>query len=144
MPEEDLETAELKEKIDEDVERAVEEREARASPSWTKYLSLSTAMIAGFAAIASLESGAASHQAIREKSEAMLAQSRASDQWAYFQAKGIKAELASGQAALVGATRPDLAASLNRDVARYREDAEQIEKKAHEMEAQVEESNRRS
>ncbi len=46
MPEEDLETAELKERIEEGVEKALERGEG--SPKWTLYLSLSTAIIAVF------------------------------------------------------------------------------------------------
>src|SRR3954468_6191226 len=83
MPDEDLETAELKERIEEGVERALES-EGGAGPRWTLYLSLSTAIIAVFAAIASLESGANSNDAILEKNDAILSQSKASDQWAYF------------------------------------------------------------
>ena len=99
MPEEDLETAELKEQIDqrlEDHEHHEHHGHAKPEqpPGWLRYLSLSTAMIAVFAAVASLESGSNSNEAILEKSEAMLSQSRASDAWSYFQAKGIKATVA--------------------------------------------------
>src|SRR3954468_10754699 len=106
--EEDLETAELKEKIDERIE-AMEERE---SPRWVRHLSLSTAIVAVFAAVASLQSGAYSNEAILEKSEAMLNQSRASDQWAFFQAKGLKATLSEGEAAIVADTKPAVSAKL--------------------------------
>src|SRR5882757_6315016 len=114
MPEEDLETAELKEQIDQRVEdhahhahhaHHAEGHKPAAQPSWIRYLSLSTAMIAVVAAVASLESGARSNEAILEKSEAMLNQSRASDQWAYFQAKGIKATLSEGEASIVAAEK---------------------------------------
>jgi hypothetical protein len=117
MPEEDLETAELKEKIDEDVERAVEERER--APSWTRYLSLSTAIIAVFAAVASLESGSNSNEAILAKSEAMLDQSRASDQWAFFQSKSVKAMLAEAH--------PDQAAAFKREGDAIQAEAKRLE-----------------
>src|SRR5215831_17274628 len=99
MPEEDLKTAELKERIDEGVEKALEE--GAGAPRWTLYLSLSTAIIAVFAAIASLESGANSNDAILEKNEAVLSQSKASDQWSYYQAKGVKAAVANAEADLL-------------------------------------------
>ena len=70
MPEEDIETAELKENVEQSVERALEEE--REKSSWTVYLSLSTAIIAVFAAVASLESGANSNDAILEKNDAVL------------------------------------------------------------------------
>jgi hypothetical protein len=94
MPEEDVETAELKERIEEGVERALEE-DGRPGARWTLYLSLSTAIIAVFAAVASLESGANSNDALLEKNEAVLAQAKASDQWEFYQAKGIKAFIAA-------------------------------------------------
>src|ERR1041384_3207742 len=95
MPEEDLETGELKEQIDQRLEEHEHHEHHKAEPAnWQRYLSLSTAMIAVLAAVASLESGANSNEAILEKSEAMLYQSKASDQWAFFQAKGIKATIA--------------------------------------------------
>jgi hypothetical protein len=88
MPEEDLETGELTERNDEGIERHGE------GPGWTLYLSLSTAIIVVFAAMASLQSGANSNEAIFEKNEAVLTQLKESDHWSYFQAKGVKASVA--------------------------------------------------
>jgi hypothetical protein len=142
MPEEDLETAELKERIDEGVEKALEE--GGRAPRWTLYLSLSTAIIAVFAAIASLESGANSNDAILEKNEAVLSQSKASDQWSYYQAKGVKGSLASAEADMVASTNADLSTKLRADARRYKTEQDEIEKAAHELEAKVEESNKRA
>jgi hypothetical protein len=113
-------------------------------PGWLRYLSLSTAMIAVFAAVASLESGSSSNEAILEKSEAMLNQSRASDQWAYFQAKGIKATLSEGEAAIITEGKPELAAKLLGEAKRYRGETEELQKRATELEREVEASNKRS
>ena len=71
MPEEGLETGELKESLDQHVERAEKrhghgEKGAKGEgggPRWTSYLSLQTAVIAVFAAVASLESGGNSNEA---------------------------------------------------------------------------------
>jgi hypothetical protein len=149
MPEEDLETAELKEQIDQRVEdHEHHEHHAHASPQalpgWLRYLSLSTAMIAVFAAVASLESGSNSNEAILEKSEAMLNQSQASDQWAYFQAKGLKATLSEGEAAIITDGKPELAAKLAGEAKRYRGETEEIQKVARELEDKVKENNKRS
>lgn len=150
MPEEELETAELKEHIDERLEEHGHGHgHAHAAahappPSWTRYLSLSTAIIAVFAAVASLESGARSNEAILEKSEAMLNQSRASDQWAYFQAKGLKATLSEGEAAIVADTKPEVSAKLAADAQRYRKESEDIQKSARELEDKVKENNEQS
>jgi hypothetical protein len=142
MPEEDLETAELKERIDQGVEKALEE--GAGAPRWMLYLSLSTAIIAVFAAIASLESGANSNDAILEKNEAVLSQSKASDQWSYYQAKGVKGSLASAEADMVSPTNAELGTKLRADARRYKSEQDEIERAAHELEAKVEESNKRA
>jgi hypothetical protein len=155
MPEEDLETGELKEQIDERLEEHEHHEHAahaaaghakphKPPPDWVRYLSLSTAIIAVIAAVTSLESGAKSNEAILEKSEAMLNQSKASDQWSYFQAKGIKATLSEGEAAIVAAEKPDVAAKLTEQARRYRGETEEIKKQAQELEAKVSENNLRS
>src|SRR6476620_11575032 len=107
MPEEEFETMAFKEKLEEATERAVEESEHRAR--WIVYLSFSTALIAVLAAIAALESGAFSNEALLEKNEALLAQAKASDQWAYYQAKSVKSAIYSSQAAVTQSSNPDLA-----------------------------------
>src|SRR5207247_1136020 len=84
VPEESLETREMHEAVEEAVERA--EHGAR----WIQYLSLSTVLIAVLAAIASLRSGSLANEALLVKNQAVLFQARASDQWSYYQAKGIK------------------------------------------------------
>jgi len=146
--EEDLETAELKEHIDERLEEhehAEHAPKAHAKlPDWIRYLSLSTAMIAVLAAVASLESGAHSNEAILEKSEAMLAEARASDQWAYFQAKSMKAAFSDGQAQIIADTHPQLATKFAAEAVRYRTESEEIKKSAKEMEDKVKESNERT
>jgi hypothetical protein len=146
MPEEDLETAELKEQIDQRVEdHEHHEHHAHATPpampGWLRYLSLSTAMIAVFAAVASLESGSNSNEAILEKSEAMLNQARASDEWAYFQAKGIKATLSEDFADSL----PDgtLKAKLTGEGKRYRGETAESKARASKLEDDVKDSNRR-
>jgi hypothetical protein len=137
--EEDLETAELKEKIDQRLEEGAE----GGTPRWVKALSLSTAMIAVFAAVASLQSGSNSNEAILEKSEAMLAQSKASDQWAYYQAKSVKAAIATGQATIIDG-KPEAAAKLEADAKRYRDEADAIKKDAEKHEKDVEEADKKS
>jgi len=170
MPEEDLETAELKEQIDQRLEDHEHHEhhghgKPEQAPSWLRYLSLSTAMIAVFAAVASLESGSNSNEAILEKSKAMLYQSQASDQWAFFQAKGIKATVGQdihdlwaslearstpastdGDAAGAGGGKAGeisgKLAKLADDSKHQREDAEKIKKDAEELDAKVKESDR--
>jgi hypothetical protein len=54
--------------------------------TWVLYVALTTAVFAVLAAIAGLMAGA-------HADEAMLTQMKASDQWAFYQAKGIKSEM---------------------------------------------------
>ncbi|HEX3480525.1 MAG TPA: DUF4337 domain-containing protein [Kofleriaceae bacterium] len=164
MPEEDLETSELKEQID----QRLEEHEHThghghdhghgagkpPGPGWLRILPLSTAMIAVFAAVASLKSGESSNEAILKKSEAMLNQSLASDQWAYYQAKSVKQKLSADEAKIVGvageavkdvqARLAELKAGFEDEARRYGSETKEIEAKAHHYEAQKDEDNERS
>ncbi len=79
------------------------------------YVAISTALIAVFAAISSLMAG-------HHSDEALIAQIKASDQWAYYQAKGIKAEIKSLE---VSAGKADPSA-----VAKYKSDQDAIQKEA--------------
>jgi hypothetical protein len=95
MPEESIETQELKERLDEARERAAGEEPKQGG--WLLWLSLSTAVIAVLAAIASLLSGSYANDAIVQKDEAILHQSKADDAWGYYQAREIKATVFSTQ-----------------------------------------------
>ena len=84
MEEMEVPTEHLHETIEEEVKEAVEKNEKRGSMA----IAISTALMAVFAALASLLAG---HHA----DEAVIEQIRASDQWAFYQAKGIKDEILS-------------------------------------------------
>jgi len=56
---------------------------------WVLYVALTTAVIAVLAAITGLLAG-------DHSDEAMLAQMKSSDQWAFYQAKGIKSDVLAG------------------------------------------------
>jgi len=141
MPEEALETQELKERLEENQEELdAMRREVEKGPTWTLYLSLSTAIIAVFAAVASLKSGSNANEAILAKNEAVLAQARASDRWAYYQAKGIKHVVYGVQADALAATNPVQAARFREEANRYKSDQEALERAAKELEKSVEAS----
>jgi hypothetical protein len=61
---------------------------AKEGKRWSLYLAISTAFMAVLAAIAGLMAGHYSN-------EALIQQIKASDQWGYYQAKGIKGEIAT-------------------------------------------------
>jgi hypothetical protein len=102
MPEEGLETQELKEKLEEARESAEEQR-----APWLTWLSLSTAVLAVLAAIASLESGDHANDAIVLKTDATLTQSAAGDAWSFYQSKSLKEDMY--RALLPLAPRPEVA-----------------------------------
>jgi len=121
MPEEGIETQELRESLEEsreNVEEARErvedarEREGPEGTKWLTWLSLSTAILAVLAAVASLESGGHANEALLLKTNATLTQSAAADAWGYFQAKAIKQEVYTAIAPL--APSPAVAAEWKR------------------------------
>ncbi len=105
---------------------------------WSKYLAITTAFIAVIAAIATLQSGNFANQALLEKNDAVLLQSKASDQYNYYQAKGIKKNIAE---ASYLSTKDE---KQKQEAQRY--DAEQrgIQKTADAYEAQAAESNKQA
>jgi hypothetical protein len=135
MPEEEFETAEFKERLEEATEHAVEAAEDRSR--WIVFLSFSTAIIAVFAAIAALESGTYSNEALIQKGEALLAQTKASDEWAYYQAKSVKATIYAAEAASWNRTNPEVAEKDRAEAVRYGEEEQEISKAATELEKEV-------
>ena len=88
------------------------------------WVALSTALLAVLAAIAGLLSG-------RHVNEAVMNQIEASDQWNYYQAKGIKAAVLDAKMSLSGA--PNESDQSKRD--RYEKEQEAIKSEAEHKEA---------
>ena len=86
MPEEsELDLDKLHEAIHEEVEH---------EGGWMlKAIALTTALFAAFAAVAALQAGGTVNEALLLKTEATRLQAEASDQWAAYQAKGIKSAI---------------------------------------------------
>ena len=141
--EEGFETQELKEKMDEAREHAEHAGHGGGGAAWILYLSLSTALIAVFAAVASLESGSYANDAIVQKNESILNQAKASDQWAYFQAKGIKAVVYTTQSEVVSGNA-EAAAKFREEGKREKAEQAELSAKAKELEKKVEESDKES
>jgi Domain of unknown function (DUF4337) len=94
---------------------------------WVLGVALSSALLAGFAAVASLMAG---HHA----NEAMISQIESTDQWSYYQAKGIKETALTSKAEILDALGKPVSGADKEKVAQYQRDKEQIEKKAGELE----------
>lgn len=116
MEEIEIPTEHLHETIQEKVEEEFKKEEKKES-GWLMYVAISTALMAVFAAISGLMAG-------HHSNEALISQIKASDQWAFYQAKGIKAEIKSLE---IG-----LAKAVPADVERYKKEQEEIKKQAEE------------
>jgi hypothetical protein len=87
MPEEiEVETSELQEAIDKLHKERAEREKVEKSTGWTKYIGLTTAILAVFAAIGALRSGSLVN-------EAMIEQLKASDKWNEYQAARQKSHI---------------------------------------------------
>src|SRR2546422_11360692 len=85
MPEEpEVDTEKLHETIHEELER-------EGGGRFLRQIALTTAVLAALASVASLKAGATVNEALALKTDATRLRTEASDQWAYYQAKGIKA-----------------------------------------------------
>jgi hypothetical protein len=84
------------ESIEEIKEKIESFEDTGISSWWGKYLSIVTILIAVVTAMASLMSGSYADESLLEKNNAALFQNQASDQWSYYQAKGIKKSIADG------------------------------------------------
>jgi len=127
MPEgPEVETETLMEKIHEEVEHE--------GGSLLKRIALSTALFAALAAIAALKAGATVNEALVLKTEATRLQAEASDQWAYYQAKGIKAATAEASRTSWLAIAREPPAEYGEKQKRYLEEQKEIDRKAREKE----------
>ena len=127
MPEgPEVETEGLREAIHEEVEHE--------GGAFLKRIALTTALFAALAAIAALRAGATVNEALILKTEATRLQAEASDQWAYYQAKGIKAASADAARTSWLAIGKEPPAEYAEKEKRYAEQQEEIQKKARELE----------
>jgi hypothetical protein len=94
---------------------------------WVLGVALSSALLAGFAAVCSLMAG---HHA----NEAMMSQIESTDQWGYYQSKGIKETALTSKAEILDALGKPVSAADKEKVIQYQQDKELIAKKADELE----------
>jgi len=115
-------------------ERAAQKAKEKAD-SWTKYVSLLVVFFAVATGIGALRAG--SHS-----SRTVLRQAQASDQWAYYQAKGIKGRISELE--LHQATDEAKVKKLTDDVARYKAEQTEAADTAKRLEAERDEAARHS
>lgn len=134
MPEgPEVETERLHEAIHEELERD--------TGSLVRRVALTTALFAALAAIASLLAGSTVNEALVLKSEATTLQAQASDQWAYYQAKGIKAAVQDAAAAPWQAASQPIPPAIANAKTKYAQEQAEIQNKARELEHQRDEKS---
>src|SRR5271154_6281242 len=123
--------------VDKVGEQATEHaREHGGGNPWMRWLGLSTAIFAVVAAIASLRAGHFANEALLHANEATLAQAKASDQWAFFQAKGNKSVTRESAAEVLTAMHADgdAAQRAKDDAAKYKKEQDEIQLEARKLE----------
>jgi hypothetical protein len=137
MPEEqEVETERLREAIHEQLEHD--------GGAFLRRIALTTALLAVLAAVAALRAGATVNHALLLRADATQLQSQASDQWAYYQAKGVKGAIQEAVRASWLAAGREPPVSAEEKIARYEKEQEAIREKAVEIEKEREAKIRES
>jgi preprotein translocase subunit SecF len=113
---------------------------AAHSETLARWVAMFTAILATIGALISYQNGNAESRGLELKNEAILKKSAASDQWAYYQAKGIKEIIVSNATAANEADRARLAA----EAARYAKEKKEIEAAARKLDAESRENDEAS
>jgi hypothetical protein len=121
-------------------DHAVEPHATHDADGSAARIAVMTAILACIRAISAYQSGTEENFALLYKNEAAIQKTEAADQWAYYQAKGQKQNLAELGAALSQAT-PPLQKRFEADAARYRAEKESIRARAEALEKEVGKSN---
>jgi phosphopantetheinyl transferase (holo-ACP synthase) len=103
---------------------------------WASWVALSSALLAALAAVAALIAG---HHA----NEAMVEQIKSSDQWTYYQAKGIKSAILASRMATLEALGKTVDEGTKKKIQDYENDQKDISVEAKEKEAAAAEHLRR-
>ena len=113
---------------------AIQEELEHDGGTFLKRIALTTAILAACAAIASLRAGATVNEALVLKTESTRLQAEASDQWTFYQAKGIKAAVQDASATSWLAIGKEPPAKYAEEQKRYKDQQVEISKNAQEKE----------
>jgi hypothetical protein len=98
-----------------------------------RWVAMFTAVLAALGAFISYQNGSSESQGLEYKNEAILKKSEASDQWAYYQAKGIKEVIVEQSPATTDADKLSRATLAKR----YSDEKAEIEKEARRLDAEA-------
>ena len=121
------------------VEHAAEHGGSDSLPGRIAVLS---AILATLGAVMGFQGGDTQAKAQLYKNTAAITKTKANDQWNYYQAKGVKRNLAEFGALV--ATKPEHAENFKGEAERYKKEQADIKTKADELETQVDEWDKRS
>jgi len=122
--------------IDTDAVREQVDRALQRDDVLLKRVALTTALLAVCAAVASLRAGATANDALLLQTQATRLQAEASDQWAFYQAKGLKAAVDEASAAAWLATGKEPPPEYAERKEHYATEQRTIEERARRMEQQ--------
>jgi hypothetical protein len=111
----------------ENTQEHIKEHARESEERWILGVALSTAILAAFAAVASLLAG-------EHINEGLISQIKASDNWAYYQAKGIKAGILDAKMELLQAQGKQPAPADTAKSAQYAKEQEDLSTEAHRLE----------
>jgi len=120
----------------EKLHEAIKEEMEHGGGAFLRRIALTTALFAALAALASLRAGSTVNEALVLKTEAARLQSEASDQWAYYQAKGIKSAVQESSRAAYLAIGKEPPAIYAQNQKRYGDEQTEIQNKAMELESE--------
>ena len=121
-------------------ERAVEHA-AESGDSLASRVAVVTAILATVGAVVGYQGGATQNEAMLFKNEAVLKKTEASNQWAYYQAKSNKQNLAELALALAPAAKQEF---YQQEVERYKKEKNEIKVVAETLEAASSHANESS
>jgi hypothetical protein len=116
--------------------------EHEGADSFAGRLAVMTAILATLGAIMSFAGGDTQAKAQLYKNNAAITKTEANDQWAYYQAKGNKQNLAELGAVL--STKPEQAEKFQADVEKYKKQKDDIKAQADKLEEQSKKWDERS
>jgi hypothetical protein len=118
----------------ESLQDAIHEEMEKDGGALLRRIALTTALLAALAALASLRAGGTANEALALKAEATRLQAEASDEWAHYQAKALKAAVQDAIRASWAAAGKEPPADTVEKSARYSEEQQEISAKAAEKE----------
>jgi hypothetical protein len=124
-----------------DTDRLQETIQEPPTGSLLRNIALTTALLAAFGAVAALQAGSTVNEALVLKTEAGRLQAEASDQWAYYQAKGIKAIVLEAERTTWIAAGKTAPSNVDQSIQRYASEQKDIEHAAREKERERDEKS---